>query len=153
MDDTGRAFDHWVRGMGGFTGERYQALYREAFEFAGADGLMPYLEMARQLDEDHAGWKRQREARTRAQAASRAADAAAAATLRRVNDIKLAVDSLASDPRLAGDPDFGAQAPMGRAEVDLELRAAMGLAARAPSAYEQMLPPVADLARVIGVRS
>ena len=34
----------------------------------------------------------------------------------------------------------------------MELRASMGLADRPPSQYEASLPPVADLARTIGVK-
>lgn len=41
---------------------------------------------------------------------------------------------------------------MGSAKVALDLRAAMGSANRAPSAYMAALPAVGDLARTIGVK-
>jgi len=153
-------FDAWVNAMGGFASKRFTELYCEAVEFAGPAGITSYLDMARSIDEEHAAgagkWLAEAvelaNART-AREATRRTEAAAAATLKRVTEIKLAADRLASDPRLADGPDFSTRAPMGRAEVDLELRAAMSLATRAPGAYREMLPPVGDLAVMIGVKS
>jgi hypothetical protein len=149
-------FDRWVASLGGYGSERYAALLGEAYEFAGPDGLVSYLEMAREIDAAHEAHKRDRAARglaiVRAEAARRAGNAAASATLRRCNEIRLAADVLLADPRLADAADFTTRAGMTRAEIDAELRAAMGLAARAPSAYETQMPPVGDLARAIGLR-
>jgi hypothetical protein len=49
--------------------------------------------------------------------------------------------------------ELSAEAPMTRAVVDVELRAALGLASRAPVLYREMMPLVGDLARTIGLRS
>jgi len=84
-------------------------------------------------------------------AARRQAGHAAAAALRRSAEIKLAAEQLLADPRLA-EPDFSTRASMTGAEVALEARAMLGLARRAPSAWEAMLPPVGDLAHAIGVK-
>jgi hypothetical protein len=73
---------------------------------------------------------------------AREAAAAAAATLRPVTEIKLAVDRLSEHPHLAAEPDFGTGPDMGTPELALELHAALGLANRAPSAYAAMLPEV-----------
>jgi hypothetical protein len=48
--------------------------------------------------------------------------------------------------------ELSEEAPAPRAEVDAELRFALGLAARSPDAYRELLPPVGDLARAIGLR-
>jgi hypothetical protein len=145
MDEAGERYDRWVENLGGSSSERYRALYREAFEFVGGDSCMSYLQMAMEIDEDHEAHKRGR--------AAGCGQAAAAAALQRATEIQLAAETLLSDPRLAADPDFSTRPPMGRAEIDLELRAAMGLANRAPTIYEAMLPPVGDVARIIGVKS
>jgi hypothetical protein len=162
-------FDGWLDSIGGIAGARYAELRAEAIEFAGpGDGAAAYLEMCAQLDRDHAAAAGKTLAAAEvelananarsARAATRRAEAAAAATLRRAAEIKLAADRLSEHPRLAGDPSddpagFSTRAPMGRAEVDLELRAALGLASRAPTAYEATLPAVGELARTIGLRS
>jgi hypothetical protein len=44
-------FDRWVAGLGGYGGQRFCALQREALEFAGPAGYAAYLDMARQIDE------------------------------------------------------------------------------------------------------
>jgi hypothetical protein len=145
-------WDRWAASLGGYASPRFDALYREAIEFAGVDGCVGYLEMAMEQDEAREAHKRDRGARVRAEVARRATERAAAAALQRATEIKLAVDDLAEHLHLA-DPDFSSRPPMGRAEVDVELRAALGLAVRAPTAFQAMLPPVGDLARVIGLRS
>ncbi|WP_300611074.1 hypothetical protein [Trebonia sp.] len=156
LDPVGGAFDAWVAGMGGYAGARLAALHREAVEFAGPD-YWAYLDMARRVDEEHAAgagrWLAEVVRLANARRAARRAEAAAAATLRRVTEIQLAAARLGGHPRLAADPDFGTRTGMSSAEAALELRAAMGLANRAPSAYQAMLPPVGDLARAIGVKS
>lgn len=150
LEDKAR-FDRWVAGLGG---ERYGALYREALEFAGPDGCFDYLDMARRIDEDHQALKRERAAaRVRAAVARRRIELAASAALERATEIQLAADDLLSDPRLAGEPDFGTRPERSRAEVEAALRFAMGLANRAPTEYQRMLPPVGDLARLLGVKS
>lgn len=59
--------------------------------------------------------------------------------------------SLAEDLHLA-DPDFSTRPPVSRAEVDVELRAALNLASRSPALYREMIRPVGDLARTIGLK-
>jgi hypothetical protein len=145
--------DEWADSLGGYSSDQYIALYREAVEFAGEGGTTQYLDMCQSLDREHAATPGKWLAEAIELVAARRADAAAAAVLERVNEIALAVDQLAEDPRLADGPDFSTRPPMGRAEVDVELRAALGLAVRAPTVYEAMLPPVGDLARAIGVKS
>ena len=82
-----------------------------------------------------------------------AGEAAIGACLERVAEAQLAVEELRADPRVARILDADLSGPrLTVAEVDLELRASMGLAARPPSQYETSLPPVADLARTIGLR-
>jgi hypothetical protein len=149
-------FDSWVATLGGFAGARYGALRREALEFAGPDGAASYLDMCQRIDEEHAAGA----GRWLAEAAIELANAknAREAMRREVGarygwDDLAAVVELSADPGLLDGPDFSTRAPMGRAEVDLELRAAMGLVNRPPSVYESSLPPVADLARMIGLRS
>jgi hypothetical protein len=146
------AFDHWVAGMGGYASDRFTALHGEALEFAGPDGYSAYLTMAQALDEGHAAHSARRQAGRRARAAARRTEEAAAAVLERSTEIRLAMDELLAHPRLADAPDLSAGPPLTAAEVALELRASMGLATRPPSLYEASLPPVADLARTIGLR-
>lgn len=149
------AFDAWVAGLGGYASQRFRKLHDEARELAGPGGYWQYLDLARQVDEEHAAgagrWLAAVEL-ANAREARRRGEEAAAAALRRSAEIKLAAEQLLADPRLAG-PDTGPRAGLTRAETDLELRAAMGLAARAPTEYEAMLPPVSDLAAAIGLRS
>ena len=78
--------------------------------------------------------------------------AAAAACLQRATEIQLAASRLLEHPRLAADPDFSTRPAVSSAEVALELKASMGLADRPPAPYEAGMPPVADLARLIGVK-
>lgn len=152
MDGTNEErFDRWVRSMGGYSGERFRALHREALEFAEPGTHLGYLNAAREFDE---AYKRHREAARRAEAAGRAADEAAVDILVRADEIALAADDVLSDPRLPDTAELlGTRPPMGRGGADLELRYALGMANRAPDAYRQMLPDVGDLARTIGVRS
>jgi hypothetical protein len=140
----------WVDGMGGLDSPRYRALYREAYDLAGPDGLSDYLNMAQQIDEGHAAHKTALAFAVRAEAARRAG-AAAAAVLQRATEIQLAVRSAAEDLHLT-DADFSTRAPMGAAEAASELRVMLGLANRMPSAYRAQLPDVGDLARMIGVK-
>jgi hypothetical protein len=168
-------FDTWVRGMGGYASRPFLALYAEARELAGPDHCMGYLNMVRAGDEEHvidlasgeerdAAIARELMHRLGAAAAARhrrsaeirlAADQAAVeACLRRSAQIKLAADELRADPRVARILDDSLAGPgLSPAEVGLELRASMGLAARARTPYEAGMPPVADLARTIGLRS
>jgi hypothetical protein len=73
------------------------------------------------------------------------------------NDLGSVVELSTRAARLApaapGNPDFGTGPDPVGAEVALELRAALGLARRLPGQYRASLPPVADLARTIGLRS
>ena len=143
----------WVERMGGQDSPHYRTLYAEAFEFAGPDHLSEYLDLAQQIDEDYAAHKRaQAAARVRAAVARRRIELAASAALERATEIRLAADDLLSDPRLAADPDFSTAPERSRAEVEADLRYAVGLASRAPDAYREMLPATGDLARLIGLR-
>lgn len=146
------AFDAWVAGLGGFTSERYGDLRREAIQFAGPAGCARYLQMAMELDEDYAEWKTARAAARRRAREARAAEAAAAAVLERSAAVLLAMGELRAHPRLAADPDFSTGTGMSSAEVALELRASLGLANRAPTAYVASLPEVDGLSRRIGLR-
>lgn len=141
----------WAAGMGGQDSPRYRALYAEAYDFAGPDRMSDYLDMAMQVDEEHAAHKRALAVAARAEIARRA-EAAAGAVLQRATEIQLAVRSAAEDLHLT-DADFSTRPPMGRAEADSELRAMLGMANRMPAAYQAQLPDVSDLARVIGVKS
>lgn len=149
-------FDKWVAALGGYASRQFRALHDEAREFGGPDGYWPYLDLARQVDEEHAAgagrWLAEAVELANARTASRRAEAAAAAALQRSAEIQLAAAEVLADPRLSGDPDFGGRPQMSPAETAHEVRALLGLARRAPSAYEAQLPPVADLARAIGVR-
>jgi hypothetical protein len=153
--------DRWVNSMGGYASARYIALCNEAREATSSPGEQwRYLEMAQAADEEHAAspgrWLADaiELANARgARAASRHADAEAAAVLQRVDEVKLAVDRLSEHPRLADDPYIGSGPEMSVPEIALRLRIAMGIDGRLPSRYEESLPPVADLARTIGVRS
>lgn len=88
-----------------------------------------------------------------ASAIEMAGEAAIEACLQRVTEAKLAVDQLREDPRVAQILDADLPGPrLTAAEVGLELRASMGLATRPPTSYEAGMPPVADLARTIGLR-
>jgi hypothetical protein len=148
------AVDRWVAGMGGYAGARYGALRAEALEFAGADGCAEYLDMARQIDEEHAAgagrWLAAEIDLANTRAASRRADAAATAVLRRSNEIELAAQRLTE--HLGPEPDFSTRAEASPAEAADEVRAMLGLARRLPDAYRAELPPVAGLARAIGVK-
>jgi hypothetical protein len=152
--------DRWVRGMGGYASPRFTALCREARETAGERDQWRYLDLAMEADAEHDATAGEHLAAaaielSSAQSARQArerAEAAAGAALQRVTQVKLAADQLLSHPRLASDPDLGSGPGMGSAEVDLELRAAMGLARRSPTAYEAMLPAASELARRIGLR-
>lgn len=156
-------YDRWVATLGGYASSRYIALCNEAREMAGHAGQFRYLNLAREVDEEHAaaagGWLAREielanaESTRRAeQAARQAAENAAAGILQRGNEIKLAVQQLHDHPRLAADPDFSAGPGMGSAEIAHCLRMAMGLTSRPQTPYEESLPPVADLGRRMGVR-
>jgi hypothetical protein len=146
------AFDAWAGSMGGYTSPAFRALHDEATEFAAPGGYADYLDMARSLDEEHAARSARREAERRAREAVRRTEEAAAAVLERATEIKLAVEELSKDPRVAGGWDLGGPG-LTSAEVQLELRYALGVATRAPGAFMASLPAVGDLARVIGIRS
>jgi hypothetical protein len=145
---------------GGIRGPQFAALRAEALEFAGpGGGYTAYLDMARRLDEAHAAVAGETLAAAielaEAQSireAERRAERAAAAVLRRSSELRLAVEALSRHPHLAADPDSDAGPGMGSAELGHRLRIAMGLASRAPTAYEAMLPAVGDLAHAIGLR-
>lgn len=166
--------DEWVAALGGFTGTRYVALCGEARETAGPGGMWRYLDMARAIDEgnvvdmafgqEQAGMVRElvrrldaaAEARQRRSAEIRLAQdqAAIEECLSRSAEVALAMDDLRADPRVARILDAELNGPgLSPAEVGLELRASMGLATRPPTPYEAGMPPVADLARMIGLRS
>jgi hypothetical protein len=151
--EAAAAFDAWVAGMGGYAGERFAQLRREALAFAGPDGYSDYLDMARALDEYDAALGRRRQAERRAREVTRRTEEAAAAVLERSTELLLAARQLSEDPRVSGEWDLGAGPGMTSAEVALELRFALGIAGRAPTAYMASLPPVGDLARTIGLRS
>jgi hypothetical protein len=155
-DEYEAAFDQWVASLGGYASRRFRAVHDEARQFGGAGGYAGYLDMCKGLDEKHAAgagkWLAAEIELANAREARRRGEEAAAAALARSTEIRLAAEQLLADPRLA-EPDLSTRAPMGRAEIDLELRAALGLANRAPTAYEAMLPPVGDLARTIGLRA
>jgi hypothetical protein len=80
------------------------------------------------------------------------AEAAATGLAERSAAIQLAVGQLLSDPRLAGDPDADTGPGMGSAQVTAGLLAAMGLASQPQTPYQTAMPPVGDLAHVIGLR-
>lgn len=150
------AFDKWVTAMGGYGSAQFAALHREAREFADPDGYWAYLDMARQIDKEHEAapgrWLSREVELANARVARRRGEEAAAAVLRRSTEIRLAAEQLLADPRLAG-PDLSAGPEMSPSEIALELRAALGLASRAPAEYVAKLPPAGDLARTIGIRS
>lgn len=142
--------DRWVNGMGGFAGAQYIALCREAREVAGPGmAAWRYLELAQQVDEEH---EIELADAASARAASRRADAAAAACLRQSAEIQLAMDELRTHPAVAAVLEASARPDLTRAEIESGLRTAMGLAAREPAPYEVAMPPVSDLARQIGIR-
>lgn len=157
-DDREADLDAWVASMGGFTSGRFGALHAEALEFAGPGGYGDYLDMARALDEAHAANAGKAlaagvelaNARS-AQAATMRAEAAAAEVLERSTAIQLAMEELRT--HLTDEPWFSAGPGLTTAEVEIELRASLGLTTRPPTPYEASMPPVADLARRIGLRS
>jgi hypothetical protein len=155
--------DKWVNSLGGFASARYIGLCNEAREATSSPGEQwRYLELAQAADEEHAAspgrWLAGQaielaNARSARRASMRAAEAAAAtAVLKRSEALELAVGQLLADPRLAGTPGFSAGAGLAAAEVASELRIAMGMANRPPTEYEASMPPVGDLAHMIGLR-
>lgn len=175
-------FDRWVASLGGYASRPFLSLWDEAREFAGPGRCMEYLDMARAIDEgrlidlvsseeqaavqnaENAGMVRELVRRLDAAASARrrraaeiqlAEDQAAIETcLHRSAEVKLAMDELRADPRVARILDADLSGPdLSPAEVTLELRASMGLVNRPPSQYEAGMPAVGDLARAIGVRS
>jgi len=83
-----------------------------------------------------------------------AADQAAVdALLSRSEQVTLAMDELRADPRVARLLDDDLEGPgLTREEIESGMRAAMGLAAPAPGPSGVAMPPVGDLAHVIGLR-
>jgi hypothetical protein len=156
--------DKWVGSLGGFASARYIALCNEAREATSSAGEQwRYLELAQAADEEHAAspgrWLAGQaielaNARSARRASMRAAEAAAAtAVLKRSKALELAVGELRADPRVARVMDAALEdLGLSTAEVAMELRASMGLEARPATSYEAALPPVGDLARMIGVK-
>ncbi len=95
-----------------------------------------------------------RSARGAEQAARKAANAASAAALHRAEEILLAGGHLSTHPRLAADPGFSTGPDVSSAEIGLELRASMGLAARYEAGLSEAgLSEVGGQGKTIGLRA